>query len=122
MSAGRFITNAVYQTDDGETIKIRVQPETLQLELAGIENGQALGEATLKGSAKVSAGRRTHGINARLVRITWLNAAPAGYDNRGIITLPWLVKTTFDQLPDTAEGTYLTFPVRLVGTTGEDIK
>lgn len=122
MSAGRFINNAVYEMDNGETIKIRVQPETLQLELEGIENGQALGTPTVKGSAKVSAGRRTFGVNARLVRVTWVNAAPADYDPRGIIALPWLVKTTFDSIPDGAEGTYLTFPVRLVGTTGEDIK
>lgn len=122
MSAGVFINNARYETNRGEIAKIRVQPETLQLELDGVQNEQAAGAITLPVSAVVSKGRRSRGLNARIVRIAWIGAAPAGYDARGIITLPWLNPNTFDQLDEGAVGTYLTFPVRYVGKTTESAK
>lgn len=122
MSAGAFINNARYETNKGEVAKIRVQPETLQLELDGVQNDQALGAITLPVSAVISKGRRSRGLNARIVRITWIGAAPAGYDARGIITLPWLNPNTFDQIEEGAVGTYLTFPVRYVGKTSESAK
>lgn len=122
MSAGRFNTLAIYETDNLETAGITVQPETLLLTLGGATNESPPPPASLPSSAVVSRGRRAKGINARLVRIAWTGAAPIGYDDRGIIALPWLAKATFDALPNRATGTYLGSACRLVGKTSEDIK
>lgn len=122
MSQGRFNTEAFYETDDLETAGITVQPETLQLELGGVTNESVAGPSTLPVSAVVSKGRRSKGLNARLVRLAWTGAPPAGYDARGIITLPWLAKASYDSLPRRATGTYLAAAVRLVGRTGEDAR
>jgi len=122
MSAGRFNTQALYETDNLELAAITVQPETLLLSLGNFTNESPTGQATLPSSAVVSRGRRSKGINARLVRLAWTGTAPDGYDDRGIITLPWLAKASYDDLPNKATGTYLNRPVRLVGKTGEDAK
>jgi hypothetical protein len=122
MSAGEFNTLAIYETDQLERASITVQPETLLLELNGTVNESPPPPATLPVSAVVSKGRRSKGLNARLVRVAWINAAPPGYDDRGVIALPWLAKATYDDLPKSATGTYLNFPVRLVGRTGEDAR
>lgn len=122
MSAGPFNKLAFYETDQLERASIYVQPETIELELGGVQNESPTGPSTLPISAVVSKGRRSKGLNARLVRIAWIDAAPAGYDERGIIALPWLAKASYDDLPKSATGVYLGLPVRLVGRTGEDAR
>lgn len=122
MSAGRFNTLAIYETDQLERASITVQPETLTLQLGGVTNESPDPPTTLPVSAVVSKGRRSKGLNARLVRIAWVNDAPAGYDPRGVIALPWLAKASYDDLPKSATGTYLGSAVRLVGRTGEDTR
>ena len=106
MSAGAF-ERSRYETDNGDIARIRVQPETLALTLNGGANGAPAGAVDIPGSARVSAGRRALGINARLVRLAWSAAAPSGYDPDGIITLPWLQQATFAALIPGQTGTYL---------------
>lgn len=121
MSAGRF-DDAFYELDGGLIAPIKVQPETLALTLGGSANATATGPADIPCSAVVSRGRRSKGINARLVRVTFTAAPPTGYAENEVIALPWLVPSTFNALNPGDTGTYLATAVRLVGKTGEDVK
>lgn len=121
MSAGRFVRTR-YETARGNIHPIRVQPETLVLTIAGATNDAPAGSVDGQGSARVSTGRRSLGINARLVRLAWSGSAPAGYDANGTITLPWLQELTFVALLPGATGTYLGAGVVLVGKTGESVR
>lgn len=121
MSSGPF-QRSRYETDAGDVARIRVQPETLALSINAQTNAPPAGAIDIPGSANVNAGRRSNGINARLVRVTWTGAAPAGYKADGVISLPWLVADTFAALIPGQTGTYLGQPVELVGKTGESIR
>ena len=121
MSAGRF-DQTFYELNNGDIAAIAVQPETLLLTLGGSANSAPTGPADLPCSAVVSRGRRSKGINARLVRITFTAAPPSGYAEGEVITLPWLRPSTFDALAPNATGTYLATAVRLVGTTAEKVR
>lgn len=121
MSSGAF-TRSRYETDAGEIVRIRVQPETLTLAIDGASNAAPAGAVDAPGSAKVSGGRRSFGINARLVRVTWTAAPPAGYLAGGTITLPWLVQDTFAALLLGSTGTYLGAAVELTGKTAESVR
>lgn len=122
MSAGAFVRSA-YETDSGAVAAIRVQPETLTLTLGGSANAAAGGAVTLPGSARVSGGSRSVGINARKVRISFGDAPPAGYKANSTIALPWLVAATFNALPASGStGTYLGSAVTLVGKSPERVR
>lgn len=120
MSNGPFsFTN--YETNDGVIVGIRVQPETLALELDSVSNAAPAGTpAAGYPSAQTSQSRRAIGINARRVTCVYTDAATG--DLPGLrITLPWLVLSTFNALPRNATGTYNGQPVRLANTLGEEI-
>lgn len=121
MSAGIF-EKTFYETNDGEVVGIRVQPETLLLQLEGATNVAATGPITQQGSAKVSAGRNSLGINARLVRVKFVGAPPTGYKPDSPIALPWLVEDTWNTINEFSTGTYLNTPVECVGKTAEKIR
>jgi hypothetical protein len=122
VSAGRFKKDGKYELDNGEVAKCRIQPETLNLTLNSVTNSEPTGTVNVRGSAAVSRGRRTFGVNCRLVRIRFTSTLPEGYAQDEVIALPWLRKSSFDALPDSATGTYLGNPVILVGRTSETIK
>jgi hypothetical protein len=122
MSSGRFKKDGKYELDNGDIAKCRVQPETLNLTLNSVANGEPTGSVNVRGSAAVSRGRRAFGVNCRLVRIRFTSTLPNGYAADEVIALPWLKKSSFDALPDGATGTYLGNPVILVGRTAESIK
>ena len=120
MSNGPF-TFTNYETNQGNIVGIRVQPETLTLTLNAVANEAPTGTpADGFPSAQTSQSRRAIGINAR--RVTCVYTAAATGDLPGLrITLPWLQLATFNALPRNATGTYGTEPVRLANTLGEEI-
>ena len=122
MSSGAFL-EAFYETDSGAIARIRTQPETAALVLEGNTNTIPAGPASAGfPSAQVSKGRRTIGINARLVRVQFPpGGAPAGYDDRHAIALPWFQPATFAALPPSGTGTYLGSACNFVGKTAEKV-
>lgn len=127
MSSGNFV-DAAYESNDGRFYPMSVQPETVTLSLNGVGNVSATGPAdpTLP-SAVVSKGRRSRGVNCRLVRIrTPLVGGDANYVPRGIITLPVFLPATFAAYGRLQTGTYeingVDIPVQFVGKTPEAIR
>jgi len=120
MSAGPF-SRSFYETDNGDIAAIRVQPETITLSIGGQANTAPAGPATIPGSATVSRGRRSNGINARLVRVVF-ETAPTGYKAGSAIALPWLDPGTFAGLNTNDTVAYLGGTGVLVGKTAEKIR
>lgn len=121
MSAGAFL-RTFYELDNGDIAAIRVQPETVAMTIGGVQNAAATGPATVPSSAVVSKGRRSRGINARLVRIVFPTTAPAGYLVNSPIALPWLDPGTFASLTPNATVAYLGASGILVGRTAESVR
>lgn len=127
MSAGDFL-DAFYQTDNGDIVPIRIQPETASLTLNAVANAAATGPASPGfPSAKVSGGRREFGINARLVRVRFTGTLPPGYSGgKSIITLPVLAQSVWAGYSKGQTGTYTlngtAYDVAFVGKTGETVK
>ena len=123
MSAGKF-TSTFYQTseDNGDFIlTCRVQPETLAAEINGTANAGHPGPANAPGSATISQGKRTAGVNMRSVTLQWTGAKPAGYEG-DTVRIPVLRRATAAQWVPGATGTYLGQAVRVVGRTAETIR
>lgn len=117
MSTGKFV-DAIYETDAGTDVSIRVQPETITA-----WNPVGAGTPTPGyPSAQVSQGKRALGINARTARFKWAAAPGGGYDPNGIITLPIFTKAAYDNLVKGIDYAYGTTGLNLVGKTAETIK
>lgn len=114
MSAGKFI-RSYYESNAGEQIRIRVQPET-ELFTNGTEvNDSAGGPATIPGYAKVTKGNREYGIRPRRVGFVFdAGQAPTGYDPSSVHYIPVMTKAAYDAYDLGTGYTYL-------GGTGEVI-
>lgn len=127
MSAGNFATDGKYETDTGVVHPIRYQPETTSLSLNTVPNAAPAGAvgANLP-SARVGSGRRSFGINARLVRFRFTGTLPPGYSMNGILTLPVLTPAAFNSYGKSQTGTYTLngtdYDIAFVGKTPETIK
>ena len=126
MSQGPF-TTVDYASDVGGVFPIQIQPETETLTLDGVAN-VAAGTTipTNTPSAKVSGGRRSIGVNARLVRFRFSTATvPPGYSPSGVLTVPVLQKSVFDGYGKGQSGTYTlegtAYDVEFIGKTPETI-
>lgn len=119
MSSGRFEVST-YEMDDGNIIKIRVQPETLAADL-GTVNAAPVGAVSVPNlSAKVSGSKRSIGVNARTVTVRFTSTLPDDYSGDDISGIPVLVKATFDAInKGLSTGTYLGQPVTIVGKSAE---
>lgn len=123
MSAGAFET-AFYETsaeNGGFVLRCRVQPETLAATIDSVANASAAGPATAPGSATISQGRRTAGVNMRYVRLGFTGAPPTGYSGDPVI-IPVLDPATFAAWTLGAEGTYLGAAVEVLSRVGETIR
>lgn len=126
MSSGGFSTS-VYESNSGLFFPIRIQPETLTLTL----NSQAnAAPANTPGaglpSAVISRGRRSFGVNARLVRVrTPATGGDPNYVPLGIISLPVLQASVYAAYGKGQTGTYeingSSIAVQFVGKTPETI-
>lgn len=123
MSAGAF-ENSFYEMsaeNGGFVLRCRVQPETLAAEIAGTANAGVAGPATAPGSATISQGRRTAGVNMRYVTLSWTGTKPTGYDG-DTVKIPVLDPAVFADWTLGATGTYLAQAVEVVGRVGETVK
>ncbi len=123
MSSGSF-TNAFYETSDengGFVLRCRVQPETLSATIGDTANAGVAGPATAPGSATISQGRRTAGVNMRYVTLRWTGDPPDDYDG-ATARIPVLDPAVFADWTLGATGTYLDTAVEVVGRVGETIK
>lgn len=124
MSAGSFTRVGYLATYDATQVHpIRVQPETLELSItvggAPVTNeGELVTAVNNPISASVSRGRRSKGLNARLIRITFGDAPPTDYKPNSVITLPALNPALL-AAPEGAAGTYLGTACTVVGTSPE---
>lgn len=123
MSAGAF-ENAFYEMSSengGFVLSCRVQPETLAATISGTANDGVAGPATAPGSATISQGRRSAGVNMRYVSLRFTGTLPAGYSGR-IARIPVLDPAVFAEWTKGATGTYLGVAVEVVGRVGETVK
>lgn len=127
MSSGGF-TISVYESSTGLFFPITIQPETLTLTLNSVANAAP---ANTPGvglpSAVVSKGRRSFGVNARLVRVRTPNTGgDPNYVPLGIIALPVLQAATFAAYGKGQTGTYEingnAIAVQFVGKTPETVR
>jgi hypothetical protein len=120
MSAGSFVIKRYQATADTDNYHpIRIQPETEALEIDGVTNAEPPGAINAYPSAQVSKGRRSIGLNARMVTVRFDGAGPANYQAQGTIRLPWLNAATFADIRRGQSGTYLTQPITVVGVSPE---
>lgn len=123
MSAGAF-TRTFYQLsaeNGGGVISIRLQPETLAATIAGTVNAAPAGPATIPGSATISQGRRSAGVNARYITVAWDGAPPEGYSGlTAKIVVPDPAVFTGAVLGSAV--TYLATAAEVVGRNGETVK
>jgi len=123
MSAGAF-NREFYEmsTENGGFIlSCRVQPETLAAEINSVSNDGAEGPADAPGSATISQGRRTAGVNMRYVTLAWTATPPTGYSGDNV-RIPVLTPATFASWGLGETGTYLGAAVEVVGRVGETVK
>lgn len=125
MSAGSPIMT-VYETNQALYFPITIQPETESLTLNSVANTASANTAGVGfPSAKVSGGRRSIGVNARLIRVKFTSTIPDGYKTDGILTLPVLQLATFNAYARGQTGTYTlngtAYDVRYVGKTPESV-
>lgn len=123
MSSGAF-TRTFYQlsTENGGGVtNIRLQPETLAATIAGTVNAAPAGPATIPGSATISQGRRSAGINARYITVAWDGEPPSDYSGltaRIVVPNP----TVYTGATLNSAVTYLDTAATVVGRTPEIVK
>lgn len=123
MSSGPF-SNVFYETsleNGGFVLRARVQPETLAASFASTANASPEGPATAPGSATISQGRRSAGVNMRYVTVAWDADPPTGYSGL-TAKIPVLDPAVFTAWSLGASGTYLATAATVVGRTGETVK
>lgn len=121
MSSGAFVTSKYASSVTESNHPIRVQPETLALQLGSTANTAPSGTAILP-SAQVGRGKRSIGINARTVTVKFATgSAPSGYKADSPITLPWLQENSafLTAAPGVTTVTYLGQTAILVGKSPE---
>lgn len=118
MSAGAFI-NPGYELDDGQKIRIRIQPETVTTwNPVSAQANFALGYP----SAKVSKGRRETGIGARFVVLKWTGTPPTGYLPGGTVKVPILTQAAYDGLALGEVVEYLGANAEVLSKSPESVK
>ena len=120
MSSGPFLLT-FYETDLGNVCTIKVQPETIALQIGATANDPVTGPATAGfPSAQTGQSRRAIGINARRIRCVY--EAGASGDLPGLsIVLPWLNPATYATIAEGTSGTYNGEPVQFRRRLGEAI-
>jgi len=123
MSAGKF-TSAFYKTgteNGGFVMTCRVQPATLAATIDGVANAAPSGPTTAPGSATISQGRRTAGVNMRYVTFEFTGALPTDYSGDNV-RIPVLDPDTFAAWTMGKTGTYRNVAVKVVGRQNETVK
>lgn len=123
MSAGAF-ESAFYELsaeNGGGIVRCRLQPETLDALIGATPNSGVAGPATIPGSATISQGRRTAGINMRYITVAWDGNPPTDYSGltaRIVVPDP----DVFAAATLGSAVTYLATAATVVGRTSETVK
>jgi len=123
MSAGPFVTT-FYETssENGSfVLRARAQPETLAATIDGTANAGVDGPATAPGSATISQGRRSAGVNMRYVTLGWTGSPPTGYSGDPV-RIPVFDPAVFAAWTLGETGTYLGAAVEVLSRVGETVK
>ena len=120
MSQGSFLIVNYESNKLGTIHPIRIQPETLTLNIGAVSNAAPAGTAILP-SAQVSQGKRKKGLNSRSVTFKFAPGdEPTGYKAESPITLPWLQdNSAFDGAFAGQTGTYQGVAISIVGVANE---
>lgn len=123
MSSGAFVRTfyELEAANGGGVTNIRLQPETLAATIAGTANAAPAGPATIPGSATISQGRRSAGINARYITISWDGSPPTGYSG---LTAKIVVPdpAVYAGAVFNSAVTYLDSPATVVGRNSETVR
>jgi len=94
MSSGPF-TLTKYETDNGDVVPIKVQPETLTATFAGTANAAPTGASSVGfPSADISRSKRAIGIHARSISVKITEPA-TGYTDNALVRIPVLNPTVW---------------------------
>lgn len=121
MSAGDFQYSR-YESNAGDIYRIRVQPETLALDIAGAVNDPPAGAINTPSTVRVNQSSRAFGVKARSVSLRWTGAPPAGYSGDPISRVPVLQAATFDGANLGDAVTYLGAAAELIGKSAESVR
>lgn len=119
MSFGPFVDTR-YETAGGSVHAIRVQPETISLEIDGISNGPPAGNIDSERGVSASGRRSTLFITARRVGLR-VTGGGGPYEEGTVHYVPVLEPATFQSyvLPKNKTGTYNGSPVVVIGSSPE---
>lgn len=118
MSAGAFQYSR-YVDDDGNDWRIRVQPETLALTIAGTANAGGTGTGATNGTVRTSQSRRGFGVKPRTVSFKFTGTIPTGYKGDPISNIPLLQEAIYNAATPLATGTYLGSPIEILSRSPE---
>lgn len=118
MSQGAFQYSR-YVNDDGEDMRIRVQPETLALVIGGVTNAGGSGTDPVVGTVKTSQSRRAFGTKPRTVSFRFTAAPPTGYKGDPISNIPLLQEEIYDAATPLATGTYQGAAIEVISRSPE---
>jgi len=123
MSAGAFTVvpyRASYNTEQIHPLRIQPETQDLAVLIGGTNQLNTPEEVATNNpiSAVISRGRRSKGLNARLIRVRFTAAPPTGYQVNGTLTLP-AINPALLGAPNGATGTYLGIAIEVVGTSPE---
>lgn len=121
MSAGDFVYSR-YESNAGDIYRIRVQPETIALDIDGTVNTPPAGAINTPGTVRVNQSSRAFGVKARSISIAWSGAPPAGYSGDPISRIPVLQATLFDGTNLGDGVTYLGAAGEVVGKSSESVR
>lgn len=121
MSQGVFVVSRYESSLLSEILPIKVQPETLDLDIEGA-NAPPTGAVTLGLFASVSVGRRAYGVKARSVSIRWTTAAPPGYKVGGTLRVPIMTESSFDRIQVGDVGGYAGVGVQVTAKQPESVR
>ncbi len=120
MSAGSFSRSKYQSAITANIYGVRVQPETLALQIGSGTNTPPAGDINQSSRASVVGGRRNRGVNCRKVRFTFADGAtPTGYKVGSVLTLPIMTQSFFDTILPDQTGSYLGAAIVVIGTTPE---
>ncbi len=124
MSAGVFVQSRYQSNADvgGGIYPIRVQPETLLLDIGGTVNAPPAGVADQPIFARARKGTREYGVGARAVRLRFdVGDIPTGYSGDEVV-VPIMTPAAFTAATPGATGTYLGSGVTVVSRLPERIR
>lgn len=121
MSSGAF-QYARYVDDDGEDWRIRVQPETLALTIAGTANAGGTGTGATNGTVRTSQSKRAFGVKPRTVSFKFTGTIPEGYKGDPISNIPLLQEAIYNAATPLATGTYLGAAIEVLSRSPESVR